>query len=263
MGRKSILASDPVVMPDGSKMTLVNFLSWAKSFDHDQPPQHGSMTPIVCEPATILHECFPCSGGPINGGAPGPVCGWTFRSPFGGKGGQVSFAGDMLLQGMAFSEAPGASKPGAFPPILSNLTWQYTFTEYSAPVGGGTSLYDNYLVSSSGFQAVELRMVDNGTLLIAVGPTVSASFHTGHWFPNNGTHQIHVAIDGGGNPFLWIDGIPIPLTPAGSGSINIGSLPHGVVFFSGSSGPFFPDEATIRSVFVTANFFPPTTVFCC
>lgn len=260
--KKNIFVGARVTMPDGSRPSLREFLDWAKSFDHDQPPQHGSLAPSVCTPASILADCFPCIGGPISSGAPGPVCGWTFRSPFGGKGGSVTFVNDMLLRMGGFNESPGASKP-AIVTNVGNLTWQYTFTEFPAPVGGGTSVYDNFIVNSGRNQAVQIRFTDNGTFIIAIGPLAGATFYTGNWIPNNGTHTVHLIVDGALNPLLWIDGIPVPATPVGGGSINIGTLPHDVVFFSASSGGFFPDAATIRSVFITSGALPPSTVFCC
>lgn len=261
--KKSILAADPVTLPNGQKMKLVEFLAWAKSLDHDSPPQHGSEEPIVCTTALVLADCFPCVGGPIFEASPGPVCGWTYTAAFGGKGGEVSFAGgQMLMQMLANNNVPAAYKQALNPTIVSR-TGQFTFTEFAGSVGFGISFYEHFLINAGKTQAVYMRLLDDGTLFIQAGLTLNATVFTGFWTPNNGTHTVHYNVVGLNNIQLWIDGVLISLSPLGSGGIATMSLPDNIAAFFFAAGNYFPDVASIDSVFISRPLLPPSTVFCC
>jgi len=261
MARKqSILAADPVVMPNGQKLSLPDFLSWAKSLDHDTPPQHGSA--VACVVAGILSECFPCTGGPIDGASPGPVCGWTFSEVFGPKGGNVTFTpGQMEMNATANNEVPAALKSVAIP-TLNAITFQTTFTEFPGATGSGFSQYEFYLMTGGVSRVLALVMVDTGILTLTVGPSAGADTYSAPWTPNNGTHTIHITVSAGGVPTLYIDGILVPLTFLGNGALFTG-LPANTVSAFFSSGPTFPQTAVISEIFITSGVLPPTTTFCC
>lgn len=216
-----------------------------------------------CVTASIFTDCFPCTGGPIDAVTPGPVCGWTFSNAFGGKGGSVSFTpGVMHMDSAANNDVPAATKPISFPSV-NNITYQATFTEYPAPTGGGFSFYQFFLVGTGTAYGFDLRLVDNGTLFLSIGPSVGASIYSGSWTPNNGTHEVHLTVSAGGVPTLYLDGVLIPLTFLLIGGINFGTMPGDVAAIFMGSGNVFPDSASVSSVFVTSGVLPPTTEFCC
>ena len=262
MGKKSILASDPVTLPNGKQMGLVDFLAWAKTLDHDSPPQHGSGS--LCTIADILATCFPCTGGPISGASPGPVCDWTFTAAFGGKGGQVSFApGQMLMQMTANNDVPAAYHSIVLPNV-SHITAQFALQEFaSAPTN--LVFYQLFLVGAGSVQALELKLIADGTLFLSVGPRLGgAKIYSGSWLPNGSLRIIDLNIISLlVTPDLYIDGVPIPLTLIGPGGINIGTLPANVAAFFATTGSGFPDTAVIESAFVTSGIYPPGTVYCC
>ncbi len=216
-----------------------------------------------CVTASIFTDCFPCTGGPINGGSPGPACGWTFSQAFGPKGGSVSFTpGLMTMLTGAVNEVPAATKPIVLPAV-TNVTMRWNFNEYPAPTGFGFSFYEFYALTAGPTDGIKIRLVDDGSLQVSVGSLATAGFYTGSWVPNNGSHEVHITVDGSGVPTLYIDGVLVALTFLGNFGIFTGSMPGSVVATFMSSGTVAPDSAGVTSVFLTAGILPPTTEFCC
>ena len=210
--------------------------------------------------AGILSDCFEGLAGTI---PPGSIGGWSFEQSFGPKGGQVSFDGTrMSFDMIAPNNAPGAKKSIALAGV-NNLTAQYEFTEFPTPTGLGNSVYEFYIVNADLSEAVFINFVDNGNVFVGAGSVLTGNSYFGTWTPNNGTHKIHLTIDGAGTPRLWVDGVEIPLTLNGPFGFFLGSMPANVVTFFAGAGLSFPVSSPVDNVFVALGVFPPTQEFCC
>lgn len=214
--------------------------------------------------ASIFTDCFPCTGGPINGGSPGPTCGWTFSEAFGPKGGQVTFTpGVMSLDALGgISDTPGASHPlaGALSSGL-DITVQFKLTEHPGSVGSGTD-YQLYFFDSTFTTWVLLFLNATGFAQIISGSTVSGDGYSGTWVPTGGSHKVDFSINALGIPTLFIDDIPIPLIFSGSGFSPFGIFVADTLYFF-SLRPSAVTSAKVMDVFLTSGIQPPTTVYCC
>jgi hypothetical protein len=139
---------------------------------------------------------------------------------------------------------------------------QVTFTEYAAPTGSGFSQYEFYLKNLGDTEISDLRLVDDGSILVAVGPVNTATLYLGAWTPNNGTHVVHFTIDAGGVPTLYVDGVLIPLVQFFVGPVVV-PVPANTASAYFTSGSAFPYTAVISKYFVASGVLPPTTAFCC
>ena len=210
--------------------------------------------------ADILSDCFTGLAGVI---PPGSVGGWSFEQSFGPKGGQVSFGSDQMSFDMiAPNNAPGAKKSIALASV-NDITLQYTFAEFPTPTGLGNSFYETYVVTAGIVEAAFVSLVDDGFVVVGAGPVANGNSYFGNWTPNNGTHKVHLTVDGAGNPTLWIDGVLIPLTLNGPFGFFLGSMPANVVTFFAGAGLSFPVSSPVDSVFVASGNYPPTQEFCC
>lgn len=230
-------------------------------------PAPAPPVPPSCVTASIFTDCFPCTGGPINGGAPGPVCGWTFSEAFGPKGGQVTFTpGVMSLDGLGGgSNTPGAGRP--FPSPLGGVTLlstQFKFTEY--PGSAGTAaIYHHFIFDSTFSNFIQVFMNATGLVLFIAGPAAGADSYSGTWVPDNGTHKVDYSIDALGVPTLYIDDVLIPLVFGGGGNTPpFGStFSADTIYFLSEPGGAFVISSKVMDVFVTAGIQPPTTAYCC
>ena len=223
-------------------------------------PSPSPLPPPVCVTADILSDCFVGLVGTI---PPGSVGGWSFEQSFGPKGGQVSFGSDqMSFDMLAINNAPGAKKSIALASV-NNITAQYEFTEFPTPTGLGNSFYEFYIVNADLSEAVFIRFVDDGSFFVGAGSTSTGNSYFGTWTPNNGTHKVHLTVDGSGNPTLWLDGVALPITLNGPFGFFLGSMPANVVVFFAGAGLSFPVSSPVLDAFVATGNFAPTQEFCC
>lgn len=227
-------------------------------------PAPPTPTP-ACTVAGIFADCFVGDSGVVNPGSHGPRNGWTWSDTFGPKGGQVSFSsGIMALQMLANNNVPGATSPTKISiPTINNKTFRLTFKEFAAATGAGNSFYDFYVAGAGLVEGLELKLKDDGTLFVVVGPTGIAEFYDGVWTPNNGTHVIHLTIDNAGVPTLLVDGVPVVLSDDGPSGISFGTIPANSVAAFMSTGIVFPDQGNVTKLFVASGQLPASTVFCC
>lgn len=168
----------------------------------------------------------------------------------------------MSFDMVAVNNVPAATKPISLASV-NNLTAQWTFTEFAAPTGLGNSVYEFYVVNAGSTEGILIRLTDDGSLFVLVGPVAAAGIYGGVWTPNNGTHKIHLTVDALGVPILSIDDVDIPLAFFGPGAIFLGTLPANVVAFFMAAGLVFPDSSVVSSVFIASGVLPSSTVFCC
>lgn len=226
-------------------------------------PPGPAPVPPSCVTAGIFADCFPCTGGPITGAAPGPVCDWTFSQAFGPKGGEVSFSpGQASFNMVGINNVPAATSPISLATV-NNMTAQWTFTEFAAPTGGGNSVYEFYVVTAGATEGVLVRLNDDGSLFVIAGPVAAAGIYGGAWTPNNGTHKVHLTVDGVGMPVLSIDDVDIPLAFFLSGPLFLGTLPGNVTAIFMAAGLVFPDTSVVSRAFIASGVLPSSTVFCC
>lgn len=231
-------------------------------------PRHGFggsiATLTACTHATLFHDCFAGPSGTISTGSPGPIQGWTFGNPFGGKSGLITFTpGQMNLVTNQVNASPGAHKPlPASLPTVKNTTTQFTFSEFPLPTGVGR-FYDQYVLGATEF--VEVKLNDNGNVFVVTGPNNNADFYAGTWTPVSGaTNKVHVTVSPGNVPSLWIDNVSIPLIFGGSGSSLIGGfVADTVTVLDTATGAPGPVSSVFTRFFVTTGNLPPTTNFCC
>lgn len=215
---------------------------------------------MPCVPADILSDCFAACTGLI---PPGSVCGWSFEQSFGPKGGTVSFVpGTMSFNMTAVNNTPGAKKSISLGSVNSK-TFQFKFTEYPTPTGAGDSFYDAFVVTAGFAEGILVRLVDDGSVFVGAGPLAAAGLYTGSWTPNNGTHTIHLTVDGASVPTLYIDGAAVSLAFLVTAPLFIGTMPANVVTFFSGAGLSFPFSSTVSNVFLASGIYPPTTEFCC
>ncbi len=215
-----------------------------------------------CVSADIFTECFSgATPGSITMGAPGPLNGWTFRSPFGPKGGTVTFSPGVMTFDCSTGTSPGASKAHPALASVSNITMQVDFTEFPAPVVPQRR-YD-FVVTNTGFtQMVYVSLDENGFFGITIGDPNSLDGWSGVWTPTSGSHRLHVTVDALNVPRAWLDGVEIMLNFDGTGFSGPGALPSDTVaaFFVYITDPI---QGSMESFYVTSGVLPPSTVFCC
>jgi hypothetical protein len=168
----------------------------------------------------------------------------------------------MSLNMIAINNAPGAKKSISLSSVNS-LTAQWTFTEFPTPTGLGNSFYEFFVVNAGLTEAIVVNLTDDGFLFVSAGSVLTGNGYFGNWTPNNGTHKVHLTIDGTGTPTLWLDGVLIPLTLTGPFGIFLGSMPANVVTVFAAAGLSFPFSSTISNIFLASGVLPPTKVFCC
>lgn len=220
-------------------------------------------TPIpTCVTPSIFADCFLDCTGTIDAGSPGPVCGWTFDQPFGAFGGSISFTPGLMSFNSTAANFPGATKPLAAPLAgVFDMTVQYQFSEFSAPLGS----FESYFFSITNFDNSEYAQVildDGGNVLVTAGPAAGSDFYTGTWTPNNGAHEVHLTIDSLGVPTLFIDGVLVPLAFSFNAS-EFPTFPTNAVSLYASDAFGGPQSSTVSDVFVTSGVLSEGTVFCC
>lgn len=255
----------PCVQKFGNPFGGPTTSQWPSTTGGSPTPSPTPAPAPACVTAAIFADCFAGAVGTINPGSPGPVFGWTFREPFGPKGGQVTFTpGVMSLDTIAVNNNPGCSKSlsgtlvGTF-----NITGQFVFKEYPLPVGTGR-FYDHFIFDQTGAAFAEVKLTDDGGLFIGAGPIAGGDYYFGTWTPVNGaTHKVDFSFDGLGVPTLYIDDVLIPLVFSFNGS-PFGVFPvNCVAVFSNAAGPAGPVSSKITEFFITTGNLPNTTVYCC
>lgn len=214
---------------------------------------------------TIFGDCFNICTGTINGGAPGPVCGWTYIEPFGALGGEFNFTpGVMSMDTFDADDFPIATK--ALPAPLATvfgLSGQWSFTEYSTPPNATTTyqiLVNNFDIS----ETLLVSLFGDGSVVVQAGNAILVPTYLGTWTPVPGAaHVVHFSIDGSGIPTLFIDGVAIPLVFIADLGNFSGSYPANSMNYGGGAGDPTPGSSPLRSLFLTAGVTPPETVFCC
>jgi len=220
----------------------------------------------TCVTADIFSDCFAaCSGGPIDAATPGPICGWTFSTAFGNKGGQVTFTpGVMSLEALGGgSDTPGAFKSLPAPLVtVLNESGQFKFTEFPASAGDPNAQYQFFLLSVGLTEFLQIFLGGSGTAIIASGPPGAADAYIGTWTPNNGTHKVDYTLNAANVPTLTIDDIPIPLTFLGTGFSILGSHASNAVELFAFWPPMVANSEVL-DVFVASGIRPATNVYCC
>lgn len=219
----------------------------------------------TCTTPTIFGDCFGACTGTINGGAPGPVCGWTFIEPFGALGGEFNFTpGVMSMDTFDADDFPIAAKPlPASLPSVFGISGQFDFTEYSTAPNLNTA----YQLSVNNFDLSEslfISLFGDGTIGVQVGDPASIPFYTGAWTPTPGAdHVVHFSIDGAGIPTLYIDGVLTPLLFIANVPSFLTLYPADSVHYGGGAGVVGAGVSPTRNIFLTAGLVGPETDFCC
>lgn len=228
-------------------------------------PAPAPASPPSCVKATIFGDCFSLCTGVISGGAPGPVCGWTFIEPFGPLGGQFTFTpGVMSMDTAGATDFPIATKP-LMTPLLSvfGISGRFSFTEYATPPNPNTTyslVLNNFDLSKS----VLVSIFGDGTLSVQAGSPASIPTYLGTWTPVPGAaHVVSFAVDGAGIPTLFIDGVPVPLVFSANVPSFSTSFPVNSINYGGGAGVAAAASSPLRSLFLTAGASGPATAFCC
>jgi hypothetical protein len=206
-----------------------------------------------------VSDCFiGVTPGTIDSNSPGPLNGWTYRSPFGGKGGSVTFSEGLATMNDDTGNTPAMSKSLAQTVLnIENLTLQYEFTEYQVVA----DRYEAYIFNSALDKYVGVILTTLGAVFIDIGPLAGPDQYSGTWTPNGGTHKVHLTISALGVPTLWIDDVSIPLVNNGPVSGPAGTFPANA-FLIDSVGPNGA-SSLVHNAFVTNGIYPTTTEFCC
>lgn len=237
---------------------------WPQGSARPAPAAPAPSPAPSCVAASIFSDCFGSCVGVINGGAPGPVCGWTFIEPFGALGGQFTFTpGQMALETFDADDFPIATKPIPAPPAgILGISGQFSFTEHQTPPNA-TTTYQLLVANFDLSQVLAVSLFGDGSVIVQAGDPNLIPTYLGTWTPNLGTHTVHFAVDGAGVPTLFIDGVAIPLTFVA----DLGSFwtvyPAGAITYGGGAGDVAASTQIIHNIFVTAGATPPQTVFCC
>jgi len=264
--RRALPASRNAFSPTGGPASglFSNSASVAPSPAPVPAPSPAPPTP-TCVTADIFADCFASCLGVIDAGSPGPVCGWTWRDPFGPKGGQVSFTpGVMSLDTLGGpSDTPAASKSLLIPLSgIVSLTGQYTFTEFPGSAGSGSAQYDFYLSDTGPLNGMDIFLDGAGAVFVSIGSLASLDGYVGAWTPNNGTHKVDFSVDSFGVPTLFIDDVAIPLTFLGTGFSFLATLPSNV-FMPTATFATSTSSALVTKISITSGNLPPSTVYCC
>lgn len=256
MSMKRFLAADPLTLPNGQKVALPEFLAWWKRIRKDSSPRlrGGGSSGVTPD---IMGECFGgATIGTINTGSPGPLNDWTYFP----KGtGSVSFVPGLMTFDNA-TGTPAASRPITPTASLVDLTLQFEFTEYPAPVAART--YEWQVMSTGSGQFILIYMDESGFLGVYCGGNGSADGYSGVWTPNSGTRKVHLIVSPLNVPTIYIDDVLIPLGFDGSGFAPSSATPADT--FAGIlTGPTAAIQASLSNVFLSSGELPYTTVFNC
>lgn len=190
-----------------------------KFFNSADPPitAVGALGTVVlpgggggCVPADLFTDVFDATSGPIPA-CPGSLDGWC---QYGG-GGSAELSGSSLRPlGTARVQKP----TGSILPAV-DISGRFEFIESAGETGIGDFSYNQGFVNDGfGPQAETIiGLLDDGTALIA-GPGISLAGGAGIgvWSPQPGGHRIaDWSISPAGVPSLFVDGVAIPLAPAG------------------------------------------------
>lgn len=247
-------------VPPASRMTPLGGPAgglWPSGGGQSQPA-----APLPCLTADILAECFALCSGVISQGAPGPVCDWTYFTSLSGPASTVTFSpGSMTFDCPTSNEAPAASKPISMSGV-NDRTVQFTFQEFDDLQASISYLIT--LMDAGSVNLLNINLGANGDVVVSVGPVANVSFYLGNWAPNKGRHIVHLTVDGGGLPRLWIDAVEIPLAFLGSGPFGGGYPDESVTAnFSDLNNDAIPRTAVLENLFIAAGQFPPSRTFCC
>lgn len=222
-------------------------------------------TPPTCVTPAIFADCFRLCTGVINGGAPGPVCGWTYIEPFGALGGEFTFTpGVMSMDTAGAAEFPIAAKP--LPALLATvfgISGQFGFTEYPTAPNASTT-YQIFMNNTGLTETLSVSLFGDGSVVIQAGPPASIPTYTGTWTPTAGAaHVVHFVIDGVGVPTLFIDGVAVPLVFLGNVPSFGASYPANSISYGGGAAVAAAASSPLRNLFITAGATGPETEFCC
>lgn len=152
-------------------------------------------------------------------------------------------------QGLAFHSVSGAPTVG--------VTLRFRFAE----IAGAPTINMDYVVGvlDSGGEGNPLVFLRGDGLVIVFRGSLA---YLGTWTPagNGAVHIVHLTVDAAGNPSLFIDGIPIPITGPGAVSPVV-AAPNQV----GASieNDDLSGQGSFDRIFVAAGVFPVSTEFCC
>ena len=137
--------------------------------------------------------------------------------------------------------------------FAADVTLQAKFREFTtAPAN---KLYSIAALDASGNAVAGVILLGSGAAQV----TANGAFFVGTWTPTpGGTHTVHVYSQNGVG-FLFIDGVQIPLVPAGPSPITF--IPNSFGFSAFNTD--MDSTAELYSIFVANGVFPPSTVFCC
>lgn len=251
-----------VTLPNGDRMTVVEFLRWWRTA-RSRRSQPGKGSPSVsCVTADIFSDCFVgATPGTINAGSPGPLNGWTWSQPFGPKGGQVTFAPDIMSFDCTNGTTPGATKAHAPLAAMVSITIQSLFTTFPGPIVPGRR-YEWYVTNTGVTQIVKVSLNEDGFCFIFVGDPNSGSSYSGTWTPSIGQHKVHATVDALGVPRLWIDDVEITLSFDGSGfsetAPNISDVVAAYMVYITD-----PSQGSLQNLHVASGNLPTSTEFCC
>lgn len=265
--KRSILAADPVTLPNGQRVSLIEFLSWQRNLNdqNDSNGPVGGRAPS-CTVADIFTECFEgATPGTIDGGAPGPLNGWTFIEPFGALGGEFNFTpGVMSMDTAGAAEFPIAVKPLPAPlASVFNITGQFDFTEY-ATTPNATTTYQLIMNNNGITESISVSFFGDGSVAVQAGDSTTVPTYAGAWIPSPGSaHVVHFSISALGVPLLWLDDVPVPLLFIGNVGTFFASYPSNNISWGGGAGDAAAAVSPIRNLFIASGVLPPSTVFCC
>jgi len=240
----------------GQVATMVEALE-----EHGASPGPLPEGPIPCTPASLFAECFTGLSGPV------PVGGWANGAQ--GPIGTSSFDLDKLVQQAASNTFAQAQKLLGGAPPVADYTLQFRFME--APVApAGSRAYTVDLWGGDGktkgtvsFQATTGS--PTGSVLVRIGAGDPAPAFVGVWTQLPGsTRLVHMSVDLFGVPTLFMDGVNIPLVPAGLAVAVAGGTPNTISAITNGAGPGKPAlVAKYDWLFVHLAQTPPSEVFCC
>lgn len=210
----------------------------------------GATAPAACLMPGFFTDCFTGLAGPI------PTGGWSVAY---GPLGTTTFDGDQMVQtaGPSTYAAAGKALPGV--PPVTNLTLQFQFTEAAGP---GVRTYSVQANGAAGKPRISLQL-QAGVIQLLLGTTDPIPTWTGVYaVVPSAVRLVHMTVDGGGTPTLWIDGVSIPLAAGGLlPAVPIG--PVNSITVTTVIGPGLAATATYDWLFFDTVVRPPTTIFCC
>lgn len=251
-----------ITLPNGERMSILDFLMWwRKAKGSSRRPGKGAAAG-GCTEADIFSDCFVgVTPGSITMGSPGPLNGWTFRSPFGPKDGTMTFSEGNLALNCTNGTTPGGSKAHAGLATVNDITIQSLFTTFPGPIVPGRR-YEWYVTNVGVTQMVKVELNEDGFLYILVGDPNSISSYSGVWTPSIGQHKIHVTVDALGVPRVWFDDVEVTMFFDGTGfsATSPGVGDAAFIFFVYITDP---SEGSVQNMHVASGNLPTSTEFCC